>query len=244
LNFIVLCLALIFMRFGSFLLWLGGGKLMYGPFQGLTYTPRSVGSTLGPKTLGVYEKELHALIASLAGRYQNLINIGAAEGYYAVGLALLWKLNSVIAFETEAAGRDLIISNAKANGLEKIIQVKGRCDMPDLQTALESSQGSLVLMDVEGAELRLLDPVKITQLRRNDILVETHDFCATGCTQTIADRFRESHLITEISTADRTRGDLPPIFRLLGLLFKHSGLSWMDEGRPGPMKWLFLQTKK
>jgi hypothetical protein len=55
----------------------------------MAYIPQAVGSALIPKLLGCYEAELHGVIAcALNTTYDTIIDIGCAEGYYAVGLAL------------------------------------------------------------------------------------------------------------------------------------------------------------
>src|SRR6478672_6897407 len=67
-----------------------GLVVQHGPFKGMKYPGvNSVGSALIPKLLGSYERELHPLIDSIcAGQYDQVVDIGCAEGYYAVGLAM------------------------------------------------------------------------------------------------------------------------------------------------------------
>jgi len=61
----------------------------------------SVCSTNIPKLLGCYEAELHPVFAKWqAVPFRQVVNVGAAEGYYAVGCARLWPEAQVIAFET------------------------------------------------------------------------------------------------------------------------------------------------
>src|SRR5271166_5203781 len=60
-----------------------------GPFRGMRYIDQSHSSSLIPKWLGLYERELHDCIEeAIASPFQTVLDIGAAEGYYAVGLAL------------------------------------------------------------------------------------------------------------------------------------------------------------
>lgn len=70
-------------------LWeLCGGVILSGPFKGLMYPRESVGSAWAPKLLGTYESELSPTIERIvSGGYRSVVDIGAAEGYYAVGLA-------------------------------------------------------------------------------------------------------------------------------------------------------------
>jgi len=97
-------------------------RVLYGPFPGLLYPEAvSVGSEWLPKILGTYESELHHTIEALCARgYTTIINIGAGEGYYAVGLARRIHQSKVFAFETDPLGQELCRKMAEMN------QVGGR----------------------------------------------------------------------------------------------------------------------
>src|SRR5690349_7602657 len=57
-----------------------GWAVQSGPFEGMRYVPKAVGSTLVPKLLGCYESELHhTLNVILERNYQKIIDIGCAE---------------------------------------------------------------------------------------------------------------------------------------------------------------------
>ena len=62
-----------------------------GPFKGLKYPEYiSCGSAIYSKLLGTYEAELHDFIYSILRQdLEILVDIGCAEGYYAVGFAIL-----------------------------------------------------------------------------------------------------------------------------------------------------------
>ena len=65
------------------------GRVASGPFAGMRHGDIAVGSVLTVKLLGTYEKELWPIIDQIiATAYPLIIDIGAAEGYYAVGLAM------------------------------------------------------------------------------------------------------------------------------------------------------------
>ncbi len=56
--------------------------------------------------LGCYEQQLHPVWMNATRRgYEAILNIGCAEGYYAVGLARLMKGARVIARDTNAAAQ-------------------------------------------------------------------------------------------------------------------------------------------
>lgn len=60
-----------------------------GPFRGLQYiVAESICSALVPKLLGSYESELHETLERLlCNDYDLVLDIGCAEGFYAVGIA-------------------------------------------------------------------------------------------------------------------------------------------------------------
>ena len=63
--------------------------VLNGPFRGMKYLSRAYCSAVLPKLLGTYECELIPAIDRLArSDADRIVDIGAAEGYYAVGLAL------------------------------------------------------------------------------------------------------------------------------------------------------------
>src|SRR5437660_11467263 len=81
-------------------------QVRQGPFAGMRYIDRAIGSAYLPKLLGTYECELAAIIEEVCARGPRLIiDLGAAEGYYAVGLALRNPQARVVGFEQLETGR-------------------------------------------------------------------------------------------------------------------------------------------
>src|SRR5262245_38241665 len=75
-------------------------KVLSGPFAGMPYIDHAFGSALLPKLLGTYEREASAALGKLCeSKYDTVVDIGTAEGYYAVGLGRLVKPNKVVCFE-------------------------------------------------------------------------------------------------------------------------------------------------
>ena len=64
-------------------------RVLNGPFQGLHYpTINLQRSSLPARIIGSYERQLHPFIEKIiATPYDHLLDIGSAEGYYAVGFA-------------------------------------------------------------------------------------------------------------------------------------------------------------
>jgi hypothetical protein len=187
-----------------------------GPFAGLTYPDREPLS-LVPKLLGIYERELHSAIeAAISAQPDVIVNVGAADGYYAVGLARRCPAARVVAYEADAEQRELCRRVAAANGVE--IDLRGAAGPGDLDGA------ALVVMDCEGCERALL--AEISGLRRAQIVVELHDFLDAGL-DTVTQRFADTHDVVIVPT-----GPQPPPSELA-----------LSEYRPGPMRWAVMTPR-
>jgi len=217
-----------------------GQEVISGPFAGMRYVNRSIGSAYVPKLLGIYERELAAVVEEIiASRPTLIVDVGAAEGYYAVGFACRLPESRMIAFETEAAGRDAVTEMAALNDVSDRVTVMGTCDADSLGAVLAGQSNAVVLMDVEGYEDVWLDPEKLSALRSATFLVELHEFSVPGITAAIAARFAETHTLELIWAEDRHRSDFPwqtAITRLLPARYINGAVS---EMRPEKMCWYF-----
>src|SRR5258708_2693479 len=75
-------------------------RVLQGPFVGMYTRVRAYCSAMLPKILGTYEREIADAIETICqAGCDRIIDIGAAEGYYAVGMALRNTKAQVIAFE-------------------------------------------------------------------------------------------------------------------------------------------------
>jgi hypothetical protein len=74
-----------------------------GPFDGMRLPDiDSWGQDRGSKLLSFYEQELHPTIREIIDwGPDKIINVGCAEGYYAVGLARLSPNALVVAYDTD-----------------------------------------------------------------------------------------------------------------------------------------------
>lgn len=223
-----------------------GGRILTGPFAGMSYPKDSVGSSYKAKLLGTYEMELHELIVRWSKNPPGLVlNIGAAEGYYAVGLARLWKC-PVVTYEIDPTGRELLTKNALLNQLESQIEV---CELasPDiLQNRIEIALGTecCIVCDIEGGEDKLLDPKAIPALARTRLLIEVHEMDAPGVGDRLRQRFNSTHAIQEIPTQTRVLKDFPDNWIGRWFIPPTLKLRFMDERRLAPMSWLILTPLK
>jgi len=173
-----------------------------------------------------------------------MIDVGAAEGYYAIGYCIKTSEIPVVAFEADEAGRQLIANMAQMNNVSERVTIRGWCDPQSLGLELRGQPNPLIIMDCEGAEQSLLDPQSIPELLQARILVELHEFIVPGILDLIDSRFNTTHFIVPIRSRSRTLLDAPLPFRIASLLTGPARvLSSMDEGRPQIMMWLDMQPK-
>mgnify|MGYP002777078187 CR=1 FL=1 len=223
---------------------LGGDTVRAGPFAGMRYRQRAVaqGGFL-PKLLGSYERELHPTWRSLAGgQWRTVIDVGAAEGYYAVGLARLLPGCTVHAFEMERPLHAAIGAMARENGAADRVHVHGRCTSAMLGSMLTdraTAAATLLVMDCEGAEDVLLDLVAAPGLAHATIVVEVHDALVPGVGVRLRERFAMTHDVIAVPTESRGVADLPPGVTL----GEEDRALALDEGRGGPMEWLVCRPR-
>jgi Methyltransferase small domain len=96
-----------------------------GPFKGLKYpSPQSFGSAFLPKLPGTYESEQHPVLEDLLIKsYTAIVDIGCAEGYYAVGLGLRSARAEIYAFDTDTRARQLCNELATLNAIDSRIHM-------------------------------------------------------------------------------------------------------------------------
>jgi hypothetical protein len=231
-------------RFLNLYTSLFGWRVRSGPFRGMHYVHESICSTIAPKVLGTYEIELRDWVEKLiAHPPSTLINIGAAEGYYAVGLAMRCPGLRVIAFETNARGCELIAELAERNGVADRVQIEATCTVETLGPHLTGESSPFLMVDIEGGEIDLLDPALLPALRHCPMLIELHEDKEPAA-DILRARFAGSHTIEEHWTRPRTFQDLPMPLRLLGQLTKSPRfLDALSENRPGPMRWFLCQPR-
>lgn len=209
-----------------------------GPFKGMKL---SLDELHLAKFLGTYELEIHPVFARLSGfRFDQIINVGAAEGYYAVGMALKWPEATVYAFESIKACHAQIARYASDNLVSNRVHIRGVCAPGDLINLLNPDKSTLLMLDAEGDEILLLVPFAIEGLRKTIILVELHDIFICGCSTIIKKRFQDTHDIYKYTGRLRTRGDFPLHIRYINNPFiERCAIKAMQEER-SPQQEYFL----
>jgi hypothetical protein len=187
-----------------------------GPFAGLSY-PDATPISLIPKLLGIYERQLHGVLeAAIRAEPDVIVNVGAADGYYAVGLARRCPSAIVHAFESDPGQRALLGRVAATNGVD--FRIGGTATVEDVA-------GALVVIDCDGCEGALIQP---DLLGSATIIVELHDFIERGIGDTITARFAATHEVEIVPTAPEPPERAGPVALAL------------SEYRPEPQTWAVM----
>jgi Methyltransferase small domain len=212
---------------------LHGVTVQAGPFAGLEFIDASTEGCHVPKLLGCYEWELHEIVeAIVATDYDDIVNIGCAEGYYAIGLARRCSNVRIHAYDTNPKAQEVCRELARRNGVEEQVRIAGLFS-PDTFREFQGRR-TLFIIDIEGNELELLEAISTDELANFDFLIECHDCFKPGICDRLAQRFAHTHL-KKIVKHQVGNVELPRLFDQLGHL---DYLLAVWEWRMGPTPWL------
>ena len=215
-----------------------------GPFQGMRYSSgQSYGSALLPKLLGSYESELHPVLEEmLANEYSTIVDIGCAEGYYAVGMGLRIPQATIYAFDTSSNARKLCADMARLNGLEDRVRIGSFCDAATLMS-LPLGSRALIISDCEGYEGILFTNGIAASLAPHDVVVETHDFIDIDISSRLRDAFGKTHRIRSIKSIDDIEKAHSYRYPKLDAYDTKTRRLILGERRPAIMEWLAMTAK-
>lgn len=215
-----------------------GPVVKRGPFAGVEFVDQTHHRHLTPKLIGAYESELHpAWDKILREDYEQVLDVGSAEGYYAVGLALHYPQTEVIAFDTDTWARRMTTLMAKRNDANNLT-VRSVCTADWLKSNLK--RGAFILSDCEGFEDQLIDPEKVPVLRTCDLLIELHESPAPGVTERMKERLSSSHDLTFMESQETDPSDYP---ELQSLSKQRQNLAVSDLRSRGDQEWLYARAK-
>jgi len=231
-------------KLGSQLNNMLGGVIKYGPFTGLRLSPLSYwgASDRASMLLGLYEREILDRLERIPITHDVLIDVGAADGYYALGLLASGKTKHSYCFEASEVGQQVIQANALLNGLSSAITVLGIADsnFPSLLARVYSVDLArcLVIVDVEGAEFEILTRTVFQELAGSFLVIELHMWMQNADEQVsrMLHNCLEWYEVEFLTTTARDLSTFPEIS------------NWPDddrwilcsEGRRRQPKWLFL----
>jgi hypothetical protein len=220
-------------------------RIINGFFKGLKY---ETGDHFSFDIIaGTYEKELFSILNSFE-YFDVLIDVGAGDGYYVVGLLNKFKHLKCYAYEQLGYRKERLLNNLLINNIDKnrweIYDSANIENLKSLLIDITSNYKTLIIMDVEGYEKILLNLDLIPQLEGCTILVEVHEHLEPGVTNDLKNRFKNSHHNKIFTTTNRTVQDvMQPFNRFEKWLFRKQLERLLGEGRFTEMEWFYLEPK-
>ncbi len=214
-----------------------------GPFSGMRMIDLSTrgDGDISPKLLGTYEAELHPAFELFAGRrYDAIVDVGCAEGYYSVGAALRFPGVPVLAYDIEPGALEVLAKLAALNGCSEQIVPGDFCDPVALREVVTRYPRSLVIADCEGYEKTLFsDPVTNATLAGADLIIECHDLWDAEITPSIRAALADTHDIEVVMACGRN----PNAFDFLADLSDWDRWRAVWERRGSRMHWLICEGR-
>ncbi|MFB5149714.1 hypothetical protein WJH60_08960 [Burkholderia orbicola] len=203
---------------------------------------------VGGYLLGTYEIAVCAILEALGSPEKVLVDLGAADGIFGIGLVRNNVFARSLCFEMDEQRRHAIQHRAAEMGLADRVAVFGKADR-NLPAILSEHGGEpagrVILCDIEGAEFDLFDDALLEQLSGSHVIIEIHDFLLSDPEQAarafdeLSQRAGKYFNVYEIRDGLRDIRDIP--------LLRH----WSDwdawlmcvEARYRMMRWLWLEPK-
>lgn len=221
-----------------------GGIIQHGVLKGYALHAAAtwLSNDIGSQLLGLYEQEVCALLWHLRERRDLLIDLGAADGFYGLGLIAVGAYARSLCFEIDPESRAALGRRRDRLGLAERVEILGDA-VGDLPAVIRSNAVDLsravILCDIEGAEFDLFTDELLEHLASACLIIENHDFNrANGfplATDLVRRAGRHFH-VTEIHPGPRTLHRIP----LIETWNDNDRALLLSEGRLGLASWLVL----
>jgi hypothetical protein len=177
-------------------------KVLNGVFKDLRYPSLEITeSALVPKIIGSYEYQLQPWFNRIIKRdFTDIIDVGSAEGYYAVGLATRMPGTTIHCFDINE--KDILFSKQMAN-VNNVRNMTWNtfCDEKTLLNFPYRGK-TLIICDCEGYEIELLTPSVIEKCKQTDFLIEMHNVVNPVISGELFSRFQFTHTFTVVNNKD------------------------------------------
>ena len=225
-------------RLGAYVEEQTHGMVLGGPFEGMKLPPVDAwgGNDRSPRLLGTYEADLHAALETEIARAPGwVLNVGAADGYYAVGLARRLPNAKIVAYDLLPAALEATRQAAVRNAVEARFRFEGGFG-PKSLPALAPGERAFVFMDCEGCEVALCESIPLPAFANISLLIESHDFIVPGIGDRLVAHFAPTHVGVKIREAGRD----PNRFAMLQKFGSFERWLAVTEDRPETMDWVWL----
>jgi hypothetical protein len=210
-----------------------GVEVLGGPFAGMNHPLPGADMPIA-KLLGCYEMEIHDSVdEAIRSKPPAFIDLGSADGYYAVGFAVRCPWTRVHAFDLSKSARESCRALAALNGVTDRISMHGRATAHALQSL--PVDGSVVLCDVDGPEIHIFSDDVVRALHSTFVIIEMHPKTSPGVEETLVARFERSHSTEIVFPARRDPNAFPELqgFAEAERMLAVDELRWRTEGHWG-----------
>ena len=152
-----------------------------GPFKNLKLSKRlSWGKgIIGSKVLGQYEREIQELIVEIQknNSIKTFLDLGAADGYFALGVLVNNIFYKSIASETSLELRNSLKLNANDNNVLNRLEIFDEFNENSFNEIFKKKPKKgdfLILCDIEGSEFRLFNEKTLKFLNNLNVIIEIH----------------------------------------------------------------------
>ncbi len=211
----------------------------YGPLRGLKLRTDSHwgAADRGVMALGLYEREVLEVLEALPRSRDVFIDLGAADGYYGVGVLVNQLFAKTYCYEITPKGRDTIQANADLNGVADRVLIRGEATLQFFEEIPADERArALLLVDIEGGEFDVINEATFAAFAQAVVLIEIHDWIA-GAEAKIAKLRADAEATHSVTTLVTSTRDLSG-FRELRMLNDNDRWLLCSEGRPRLMSWL------
>lgn len=194
--------------------------------------------------LGFYEREVTEYLHKVSGPSKMFIDVGAADGYFAVSLLAKKMFSKAICFEISEKSRRILYDNALQNNVYEKIDIRGGASIETLGRIVCEHADQLdklvFLVDIEGGEIELFTSQLLATLSPAILVIEMHPrYVAEEVLADFKERCAINHDVSLIVSGARNPSEAPELD------------SWLDndrwnvcsEGRYRRGLWLVLEPK-
>jgi hypothetical protein len=215
------------------------GVVKYGPFRGLKFSDDSWwgAADRASMLLGLYEQEVLKSLQTLPKTYRYFIDIGAADGYYGIGVLVGNLFEKSWCYEISSRGQNTIKRNADLNNVSDRVVIRGKADSEfEKEFSEEDASLSVLFVDIEGAEFELFNSALLEKFRNSVIFIELHDWAFPDGKERL-DRLRsDAERYFQITALTTTSRDLS-VFEELKDMSDTDRWLICSENRPRLMTW-------
>ena len=194
------------------------GTVRYGPLKGLKLdsNPRWSNRDYASMLLGLYEKEILDSIITVPTTHRTFIDLGAADGYYSIGVLINDLFDFSYCYEITEIGQKQVHLNANLNKVSDKVKVFGIAEKNFYSILLDEGvdlSKCVLLCDIEGGEFDLFSEKTFDAFKGSVIFIEIHEWHENGLAgfEKLKQCAKSNFEITEFTTGTRDLSIFPEL---------------------------------